>query len=132
MTGPDVGSENPIQRSVVELYGITLDWQDGAVTGVTVRVEFIGPDTSVETTSEWRVDDAGRAHFDGFAEIDSLVAIRTLPAAEMAVRSVDAVRDVDQSLHHLEDELDAGHQAVDNRLEDDDAPADLRRGYDAR
>lgn len=127
-------TDNPDDRdqSFVEIYSTVLDWRDGRVQGVEVTVEYFDRDgNAAKNTVQFEVDRTGTARVTGLeTPVSTLDDLRVLPAAEVVVEGVDGIEDGDDSFHVLEEQINAGYQAIDNRLDMTNVPHDLQAGYD--
>ena len=132
---PNDNTTDESYPSSVEVFGTDLEWKDGRVREVRVNVAYYGPSDTRQTsenTVRFEVDETGTARPVDFEEpIDSLDDLRVLPAARTVALSVPGVEEVTHAFNVIEEQLNAGYQAVDNRLDDKNPPEDLRAGREA-
>lgn len=123
-------SETDTQQ-YVEVYSTKVTRSSGEVRRVAVDVEYFDEDGSATRNKALFDVSGGVAALSGFeTPIGSTVDLRVIPAAETVVRTIPGVDGVEHSFAVLEEHLNQGFHAVDNRLEMTNVPSELSEGVE--
>lgn len=122
-------SENQVKQ-YVEVYNTTVHRRRGTITRIDVSVEYGDDDGSTKNTVTFECS-GGVASLDSFeTPITNVQDLRVVPAAETVARTVPGIQGVAFSFTVIEEVLNEGHKAVENRLEMDNVPEELREGFE--
>lgn len=122
-------SENTQQ--FVEVYSTNVVRRRGDVQRIEVDVEYFDEDDNATRNKVSFEVSGGVASLDSFeTPISTVQDLAVVPAAETVARTIPGIEGVAFSFAVIEEVLNDGHRAVENRLDLNNVPQELREGFE--
>lgn len=115
----------------VEVYSTNVVRRSGDVQRIEVDVEYFDEGTAASRNKvRFGVTD-GVASLESFeTPIGTIRDLRVVPAAETVAKTIPGIQGVSHSFAVIEEQIDEGFRAVENRLEMTNVPEELEEGIE--